>query len=61
MAKPKFGDLYFGRSDSKNELAGDRDEFIKSFVDLNRITEDVISGDKTLILGPKGTILSRRI
>lgn len=55
MAKPNFRDLYFGKSDSKNELAGDRDEFIRSFVDLNRITEDVISGDKTLILGPKGT------
>lgn len=55
MPKPKFRELYFGKSDSKNELAGDRDEFIRSFVDLNRITEDVISGDKTLILGPKGT------
>lgn len=55
MSKPKFADLYFGKSDSKNELAGDRDEFIRSFVDLNRITEAVIGGDKTLILGPKGT------
>ena len=55
MAKPQFKDLYFGKSDSKNELAGDRDEFIKSFVDLNRITEDIIAGEKTLILGPKGT------
>ncbi|WP_430868972.1 P-loop ATPase, Sll1717 family [Demequina aurantiaca] len=55
MAKPRFRDLYFGKSDSKNELAGDRDEFIRSFVDLNQITDDVVSGDKTLILGPKGT------
>jgi hypothetical protein len=55
LLKPRFSDLYFGKSDSKNELAGDRDEFIRSFVDLNRITDAVISGDKTLILGPKGT------
>lgn len=54
-ARPKFRDLYFGKSDSKNELSDDRDDFIKSFVDLNRITEDVIAGDKTLVLGPKGT------
>lgn len=55
MSRPRFADLYFGKSDSKNELAGDRDEFIRSFVDLNRITEEVIAGEKTLILGPKGT------
>jgi hypothetical protein len=54
-SQPKFRDLYFGKSDSKNELSDERDDFIKSFVDLNRITEDVISGDKTLVLGPKGT------
>jgi hypothetical protein len=55
MSRPKYADLYFGKSDSKNELAGDRDEFIRSFVNLNRITEEVIAGEKTLILGPKGT------
>jgi hypothetical protein len=55
MSRPRFADLYFGKSDSKNELAGDRDEFIKSFVNLNRITEEVIAGEKTLVLGPKGT------
>jgi hypothetical protein len=53
--RPKYGDLYFGKSDSKNELAGDRDDFIRSFVDLNKITVDVIAGSKTLVLGPKGT------
>jgi hypothetical protein len=55
MSAPAFKDLYFGKSDSKNELAGDRDDFIRSFVDLNRITEDVVAGEKTLVLGPKGT------
>ena len=55
MATPAFKDLYFGKSDSKNEIAGDRDDFIRSFVDLNRITEEVVAGDKTLVLGPKGT------
>jgi len=53
--RPRFGELYFGKSDSKNEIAGDRDDFIRSFVDLNRITEEVIAGEKTLVLGPKGT------
>lgn len=55
MGAPAFKDLYFGKSDSKNEIAGDRDDFIRSFVDLNRITEEVVAGEKTLVLGPKGT------
>lgn len=55
MSRPQFRELYFGKSDSKNEIAGDRDDFIRSFVDLNRITEDVVGGTKTLVLGPKGT------
>lgn len=52
---PKYSELYFGMSDSKNEASNDRDNFIRSFIDLNRITEDVVSGKKTLVLGPKGT------
>ncbi|THG29989.1 P-loop ATPase, Sll1717 family [Naasia lichenicola] len=53
--RPAFRDLYFGKSDSKNELSGDRDDFVRSFIDLNRITDQVIAGEKTLVLGPKGT------
>jgi hypothetical protein len=53
--KVPFTDLYFGKSDSKNELSGGRDEFVRSFVDLDNITTQVIDGEKTLILGPKGT------
>jgi hypothetical protein len=47
--------LYFGKSDSRNELADERGDFIKSFVNLKGITEKVISGSQTLVLGPKGT------
>lgn len=53
--KPDYKDLYFGKSDSLNELTSDEDEFIKSFVDLHSITDDIVNGDKTLVLGPKGT------
>lgn len=53
--RPKYGDLYFGMSDSKNEVSIDRENFIKSFIDINRIAEDVVAGYRTLVLGPKGT------
>lgn len=53
--KVSFANLYFGKSDSKNELNGQRDEFIRSFVDLKNITQQVIEGERTLVLGPKGT------
>ena len=52
---PDFNDLYFGKSDSRNEYNEDVEEFGRSFVDLNGITTSVINGSKTLILGPKGT------
>ncbi|OII01477.1 hypothetical protein BIU95_07265 [Curtobacterium sp. MCBA15_007] len=55
LTTPRFEDLYFGKSDSKNELSGGRDDFVRSFVDLNRITDAVVSGEKTMVLGPKGT------
>lgn len=55
MTTPRFEDLYFGKSDSKNELSGGRDDFVRSFVDLNRITDAVVTGEKTMVLGPKGT------
>lgn len=53
--RPPFSKLYFGKSDSYNELSDERGDFIRSFVDLNSITKDVIAGRKTLVLGPKGT------
>jgi hypothetical protein len=53
--RPRYKDLYFGKSDSRNELNDERGDFIKSFVNLNSITEHVIAGRKTLVLGPKGT------
>jgi hypothetical protein len=53
--KPDYKDLYFGKSDSLNEITSDEDEFIKSFVDLDSITEDIVNAEKTLVLGPKGT------
>lgn len=53
--RPAYKDLYFGMSDSRNEASSDEEEFIRSFVDLNHVTDQIISGDKTLVLGPKGT------
>lgn len=53
--RPAYKDLYFGKSDSRNEINSDEEEFIRSFVDLNHVTKDIISGEKTLVLGPKGT------
>lgn len=53
--RPKFADLYFGKSDSLNEFSDEPDEFIRSFVNLDHIVDDVVNGEKTLVLGPKGT------
>lgn len=53
--RPAYEDLYFGKSDSRNEANSDQVEFTRSFVDLNHITDHLISGEKTLVLGPKGT------
>lgn len=50
-----YKDLYFGKSDSHEELARDRSEFVKSFVNLESIVESVVNGNHTLVLGPKGT------
>ena len=55
MPRTPFAELYFGKSDSHNELVDDRGEFLKSFVKLNGIVDDVVSGDRTMVLGPKGT------
>lgn len=53
--RPNYSELYFGKSDSKNEVAEDRDNFIKSFIDLDQVTKHLVAGSKTLVLGPKGT------
>jgi hypothetical protein len=54
-ALPPYADLYFGKTDSHNELVDDRGEFVKSFVNLDSTVENVIGGSHTLVLGPKGT------
>jgi hypothetical protein len=53
--EPKYSDLYFGMSDSRNEANEDRDAFLRSYVDLNDSTQAVLRGAKFLVLGPKGT------
>lgn len=53
--QPHYRDLYFGRSDSHNEFIENREEFLRSYVDLNGASEVVRTGQKFLILGPKGT------
>ncbi len=52
---PRFADLYFGMSDSYNEATAEAEHFVQSYVDINETVEKVVTGDKTLILGPKGT------
>jgi hypothetical protein len=41
-------------SDSRNEVHESREAFVRSFVDLNNASDEVISGKKFLVLGPKG-------
>lgn len=53
--RPAFKDLYFGKTDSKNEANDNRDAFVRSYVDLGGAVEDVKAGSKFLVLGPKGT------
>lgn len=55
MVKPGFHELYFGKSDSKNEVNQDKGAFLRSYVDLKNATAEVINGEKFLVLGPKGT------
>lgn len=55
MSRTPFADLYFGKSDPKFEVMANADDFVRSFVDVDGAVQDVVSGQKTLILGPKGT------
>lgn len=49
-----FTDLYFGKADAKNEAADHPAEFVDSFVDHRHVIESLQSGNKFLLLGPKG-------
>jgi len=53
--KPAYRDLYFGESDSGNEVANEPIDFVRSFVDLKGIVPTIIEGKRTFVLGPKGT------
>lgn len=53
--KPKYRDLYFGMSDSRNEVIENKETFMRSYVDLNDATDLILHGRKFLVLGPKGT------
>ncbi len=54
-SRPRYRDLYFGMSDSRNEVTSNREGFVRSYVDLNAASTVVREGQKFLILGPKGT------
>lgn len=55
MPDVPYTNLYFGMSDSKNEVNEDPENFVRSFVDLGNATGALLSGGKFLVLGPKGT------
>src|ERR1035438_7959295 len=52
---PSYRTLYFGMSDSLNEVNDRPADFVKSYVDLGGATTSVLNGAKFLVLGPKGT------
>lgn len=52
--KPRYRDLYFGKSDARNEANESQAAFVKSYVDLDGASDSVIHGNKFLVLGPKG-------
>ena len=51
----RYRDLYFGRSDARNEANSNHDEFVRSYVDFRGIIEAILDGSNFLVLGPKGT------
>ena len=51
---PPYRNLYFGMSDALNEANEHPAEFVKSYVDLNNVSNEVLEGQKFLVLGPKG-------
>lgn len=52
---PPFADLYFGLSDAVNEAQQEPDNFFRSYVDTDHLAQQVVSGRRTLVFGPKGT------
>lgn len=52
---PVYKDLYFGKSDSRNEANESLTAFVRSYVDLDSAYEQVVEGKMFLVLGPKGT------
>lgn len=50
-----YKDLYFGMSDSANEYSDRPEDFVRSYVNLHNIVEQVLRGKKTFVFGPKGT------
>jgi len=51
----QYQDLYFGMSDARNEAISHNDEFVRSYIDQRGTIENVLYGNKFLVLGPKGT------
>ncbi|WP_157620808.1 P-loop ATPase, Sll1717 family [Saccharothrix sp. NRRL B-16348] len=49
-----YRDLYFGLSDGRREARQAPEQFVKSFVDRNNAMSLLKSGQKFLLLGPKG-------
>lgn len=54
MDRPPFNTLYFGQSDARTEANANREEFVRSFVNLRDSLGSILSGEKFIILGPKG-------
>lgn len=50
-----YRELYFGLADSRNEASHDPEDFVRSYVNMNNIVENVVNGHRTLVFGPKGT------
>ncbi|MFH5227530.1 P-loop ATPase, Sll1717 family [Antrihabitans spumae] len=53
--RTKYSDLYFGLSDAVNEAKQDPDHFFRSYVNINNVVDEVTSGRRTFVFGPKGT------
>ncbi|QUF07659.1 hypothetical protein KCV87_17660 [Actinosynnema pretiosum subsp. pretiosum] len=50
----QFSELKFGSNAAEDESVDDPKLLLEGFYDLRNITEDIISGQKWLVLGPKG-------
>ena len=50
---PPYRNLYFGMSDALNEANEHPAEFVKSYVDLNNVSNEVLEGQKFLVSAQK--------